>query len=270
MNFEIATWYDTWNATGLQNLVEGKVPLGLATRYNLAFGTLLPGSGGYCLNMNEKFFSQVLAQIRAQAPGVLVYGGIGSGGLAETVQDNEQNNNRATANIVAYLQQQGMNGINIDAEDRGTAMASVAQLVTQLGPSFKAAGLGIAVSAPWPEEGPVSLYGPNAVAAFNAHVDAVELQDYSSRGTPVDARVWLEAGVSGAILMGGICTENSGVQTSFGAIAAWTQFALQNQLRGMFSWRLDNDHGSDGENEDIGPTFTGAQALYNAVNGIVA
>jgi hypothetical protein len=38
--FEIATWYDTWNATGLSNLVNRTVPLNLATRYNLAFGQL--------------------------------------------------------------------------------------------------------------------------------------------------------------------------------------------------------------------------------------
>ena len=28
MNFEIATWYDTWNGTGGDNLAQGKVPLG--------------------------------------------------------------------------------------------------------------------------------------------------------------------------------------------------------------------------------------------------
>src|SRR5204863_39820 len=38
--FEVATWYDTWNATGLNNLVNRTVPLNLATRYNLAFGQL--------------------------------------------------------------------------------------------------------------------------------------------------------------------------------------------------------------------------------------
>jgi hypothetical protein len=38
--FEIATWYDTWNQLGLDNLVNQTVPLGYATRYNLAFGQL--------------------------------------------------------------------------------------------------------------------------------------------------------------------------------------------------------------------------------------
>lgn len=263
MGFEIATWYDTWNSTGLANLVQGIVPLNFASRYNLAFGEFVPASSGYTLDLNAQFAGQVLSQIRTQAPGVLIYAGVGDTLLSATVQDNQQNNNRSTANIVAYLQQQGLNGINIDSE--GSGMPDVAELVTQLGPSFKSAGLGIAVSVPWPSNGPVFLYGNNAVAAFNQYVDALELQDYSSGGTPTDVPVWINAGIQASILMGGVCTENSGVQTSLSDTAAWTNYALQNQLRGMFSWRLDNDHGQQGTQEDVDPTFTGALAVYNTV-----
>lgn len=180
MSFEIATWYDTWNSTGLDNLAQRKVPLGYASRYNLAFGEFVPCANGYTVDLNAQFASQVLTQIRTQAPGVLIYAGVGDTGLSATVLDNRRNNNRSTANIVAYLQQQGLNGIAIDSEQDG--MTSVPELVSQLGPAFKQAGLGIAVSVPWPGNGPVGLYGDNAVAAFNQHVDAVELQDYSSKG----------------------------------------------------------------------------------------
>ena len=265
MAFEIATWYDTWNATGLDNLVQRLVPLDYASRYNLAFGEFVPDSNGYTVTLNAKFAGEVLTQIRTQAPGVLIYAGVGDTGLSATVADNRENNNRSTANIVAYLQQQGLNGITIDSESDG--MGDVAELVSQLGPSFKTAGLGIAVSVPWPGNGPVSLYGQNAVAAFNEYVDALELQDYSSADTPTDVPVWIQAGVQAAILMGGVCTENSGVQTSLADTAAWTVFALQNQLRGMFSWRLDNDHGRQGQNEDVEPTFTGAKTIYDTVQG---
>lgn len=264
MSFEIATWYDTWNSTGLDNLTQGKVPLNYATRYNLAFGVFEPGANGYYLNLNGAFAGQVLAQIRKQAPGVLIFAGTDPGGtgVSATVADNRAHNNRSTANIVAYLQQQGLNGISIDAEESG--MGDVPELVTQLGPSFKAAGLGIAVSAPWPGMGPENLYGEGAVAAFNQHVDAIELQDYSSGNTP-NAPTWTQAGVKAAILMGGVCTENSDVQTSLEQTAASTLFALQNQLRGMFSWRLDNDHGLQGQEEDVEPTFTGAKTIYDTV-----
>ncbi|WP_055325899.1 glycosyl hydrolase family 18 protein [Ralstonia solanacearum] len=263
MSFEIATWYDTWNSTGLDNLAQRKVPLGYASRYNLAFGEFVPCANGYTVDLNAKFASQVLTQIRTQAPGVLIYAGVGDTGLSATVLDNRQHNNRSTANIVAYLRQQGLNGIDIDAEQDG--MTYVPELLAQLGPAFKKAGLGIAVSVPWPGNGPVGLYGDNAVAAFNQHVDAVELQDYSSEGTPADVQVWIDAGVRRAILMGGVCTENGNVQTSLEDTAAWTTFALQNQLRGMFSWRLDNDHGQHGTQEDVDPTFTGAQTVYETV-----
>jgi hypothetical protein len=264
MSFEIATWYDTWNSTGLDNLVQRKVPLNYARRYNLAFGVFESCAKGYCLTLNGAFASQVLTQIRRQAPDALIYAGTDPGGtgLSATVADNRRFNNRSTENIVAYLQQQGLNGIAIDAEESGRG--DVAELVSQLGPRFKEAGLGIAVSAPWPSMGPAGLYGEGAVAAFNQHVDAIELQDYSSRNTP-NATAWIQAGVRAAILMGGVCTENSGVQTSLQNTAASTLFALKNQLRGMFSWRLDNDHGLQGQKEDIEPTFTGAKTIYDTV-----
>ncbi|HEU4558026.1 MAG TPA: hypothetical protein VFS20_09260, partial [Longimicrobium sp.] len=102
MSFEIATWYDTWNSTGLENLVQKKVPLNYATRYNLAFAIFAQVSNGYTVDLNAQYASQVLSQIRTQAPGVLIYAGVGDTGLSETVADNSANNNRSTANIVAY------------------------------------------------------------------------------------------------------------------------------------------------------------------------
>ena len=265
MPFEIATWYDTWNQKGLDSLVSKSVPLNYATRYNLAFGQLATmASGGYQIEMTGQFAGAVKEQIQAQAPGVVVYAGLGDTGIAETVQDNKQNNNRSTKNIIVWLQGNGYDGVSIDAE--GDGMGYVAEFVTQLGPSFKKAGLGIAVSAPWPGSGPVSLYGNDAVQAFNEYVDAVELQDYSSDSTPNDVPVWTAAGVKAHILMGGVCTENSGVQTSLTNTQVWTQYALRNGLRGMFSWRLDNDHGMHGREEDVDPTFTGAKEIYDTVN----
>ena len=269
MAFEIATWHDTWNPTGLNNLVNRTVPLNYATRYNLAFGKLSgSAAAGYAPEMTGRFADAVKQQILAQAPGVAIYAGLGDPGIAETVADNNKNQNRSTKNIVAWLQANGYGGISIDAE--GDGMSSVAALVTQLGQSFKAAGLGIAVSAPWPDRGPTGLYGNNAVQAFNGNVDAVELQDYSASGTPTDAPVWTSAKVKASILMGGVSTENSIYQTSLADTWSWTQYALQNGLRGMFSWRLDNDHGTHGIEEDVGPTFGGAKTIYNTVTGNIA
>jgi len=266
MNFEIATWYDNWNETGLNNLVQGLVPLNYATRYNMAFGEFVSGSNGYTAMLNQPNASQVVAQIRKQAPaGILIYAGIGDSNIPQAVTDNQQNNNRSTANTVAYLQGQGLQGITIDSEQQG--MQYVVELVTQLGPSFQAAGLGIAISAPWPSQGPASLYGNDAVSVFKKYVTAIELQDYSSASTSQDAPIWTKAGIPASLLLGGVCTENSGVQTSLPDTASWTSWAMQNQLRGMFSWRLDNDHGTQGTQEDVDPTFTGAKAIYDTVQG---
>jgi len=265
-NFEIATWYDTWNQLGLQNLIDKKVPLQYATRYNLAFGELeSSNSGGYTINMNGNYADQVLQQIKTQAPEVKIYAGLGDTGISQAVNDNQQNNNRSTNNIVSWLQSNGYNGISIDAE--GTGMSFVAEFVTQLGPSFKSSGLGIAISVPWPGGGPTSLYGNNAIKAFNSNVNYLELQDYSSGGTPSDVPTWIKAGINKNILMGGVSTENGTVQTSLSDTQSWTKYALKNQLIGMFSWRLDNDHGTHGEHEDLDPTFTGAKMIYDTVKG---
>jgi hypothetical protein len=267
--FNIVTWYDTWNLTGLQNLQNKLVPLNYASRYNLAFGQLSPvASGtGYSIQMTGQYAADVNAQIRAQAPGVIIFAGLGNTGVADTVADNNQYQNRSTKNMVDWLNANQYNGISIDAEEPD-GMAAVAEFVTQLGPSFKAAGLGIAVSAPWPGGGPVNLYGNNAVKAFNDNVMAIELQDYSSDSTPNDAPVWVKAGIKPSILLGGVSTENGNVQISLADTQAWTQYAMKNGLGGMFSWRLDNDHGLDGQNEDVDPTFTGAKMIYDTVNNI--
>jgi len=265
-SFQIATWYDTWNATGLSNLVSKSVPLNYATRYNLAFASLVAsGSSGYTVQMTGQYADQVKTQIATQAPSALIYVGLGSTGLADTVADNTQHKNRSTANIVSWLQANGYDGVSIDAEE-SDAMSAVATFVTQLGPSFRTAGLGIAVSAPWPSTGPTGLYGDNAVKIFNENVDWVELQDYSSSGTQTDAQAWTDAGVNASILMGGVSTENGVYQTSLADTAAWTQWALKNGLGGMFSWRIDNDH-CTGPGEDQDPTFTGAKTIYDTVYG---
>jgi hypothetical protein len=266
--FEIATWYDTWNQTGLNNLVNKTVPLNYAIRYNLAFGQLSADpAGGYTIEMTGQFADAVKEQILAQAPGAVIYAGLGDAGIAGTVHDNKQNKNRSTKNIVAWLQANGYSGVSIDAE--GDGMSSVAEFVAQLGPSFRAEGLGIAVSVPWPSTGPTGLYGNNAVQAFNNNVDAVELQDYSSVSTANSVPIWTSAGVKASILMGGTCTENSDVQTSLEDTHNWAQYALLNGIRGMFSWRLDNDHGTQGKKEDVDPTFTGAKTIYDAVTSQV-
>jgi|SRR6478609_4932584 len=262
-SFEIVTWYDTWNQLGLQNLLNKLVPLQYATRYNLAFGQLLPVSAGYNLDMNGGYAPGVRDAIRAQAPNVTIYASIGDTGLAETVADNRANGNRSTKNIVSYLTSNGYKGVSIDSESNG--MPFVAEFVGQLAPSFRSAGLGIAVSVPWPDSGPAQLYGQTAVAAFNEYVDALELQDYSSSGTRTSVPIWTNAGISPKLLMGGICTENSAVQTSIEDTIDWTKYAMKNGIRGMFSWRLDNDHGKDGTEEDVNPTFTGAKAIYDTV-----
>lgn len=57
MQFEIATWYDTWTGAGLANLVDKKVPLKYATRYNLAFGSFLASLNGYTLSLDAQFAS---------------------------------------------------------------------------------------------------------------------------------------------------------------------------------------------------------------------
>ena len=263
--FEITTWYDTWNQLGLNNLINKLVPLKYATRYNLAFGNLavIP-SGGYTVVMPGPYTDAVKAQITLQAPGAIIYASLTDPCIPEAVQDNNQYGNRSTKNIVSWLVTNGYRGVSIDAESSG--MSSICDFVQQLSPAFKAAGLGIAVSVPWPGNGPASLYGSNAVQVFNACVDKIELQDYSSESTPADAQVWLNAGINPLLLQGGVSTENGNVTTPLPDVRAWTKYAMQAGLGGMFSWRMDNDHTKGGEDDQ--PTFTGAKMIYDTVHNI--
>jgi len=266
--FELAAWYDTWNETGLDNLVNKIVPLNYASRYNLAFAGLVSDpKGGFTIGQFGQYADAVKSQILAQAPDAAIYVGLGSTGLIETVSDNNENQNRSTANLVAWLQANGYTGISIDAED-ALVMKSVPEFVTQLGAAFRQAGLGIAVSVPWPGQGPTNLYGANAVLAFNDNVGALELQDYSSSGSPKDIPIWTQAGVNTNLLMGGVCTENGRAQTSLENTCSWTQYCFSKGVKGFFSWRLDNDHGKDGQTTDADPTFTGAKMIYDTVNDL--
>jgi hypothetical protein len=264
--FEITTWYDTWNELGWNNLVNKIVPLQYATRYNLAFGNLTANpSGGYTVVMPGPYSDKVKAQIVSQAPGAIIYSSLTDPLIPEAVQDNNQYNNRSTKNIASWLIANGYRGVSIDAESTG--MSAVCDFVQQLSPVFRSNGLGIAVSVPWPGNGPTALYGSNAVQVFNEFVDKIELQDYSSpQGTPTDAPVWLQAGINPALLQGGVSTEIGAYTTPLPDVQAWTKYAMQAGLGGMFSWRLDNDH-TNGE-EDDQPTFTGAKMVYDTVNNI--
>ncbi|AEV99574.1 hypothetical protein A4D02_27425 [Niastella koreensis] len=263
--FEITTWYDTWNELGLNNLINGIVPLKYATRYNLAFGNLTANtSGGYTVEMPGPYTDAVKGQIAMQAPGAIIFSSLTDPLIPEAVQDNNQYNNRSSKYIASWLVANKYRGISIDAESSG--MSAVCDFVQQLSPVFKPAGLGIAVSVPWPDQGPSGLYGNNAVAVFNEYVDKIELQDYSAQGTPADAQIWLNAGINPRLLQGGVSTEIGQYTTSLPDVQAWTQYAMNAGLGGMFSWRLDNDH-TNGE-EDDQPTFTGAKMIYDTVYNI--
>lgn len=273
-SFELVTWYDTWNKAGLQNLRDRRVPLQYATRYNLAFGNLAKqADGAYGMVMGE-FAEQVKDLILEQAPGAEIFASTrpDDSGIREVVEDNRYHNNRSTTAIVDWLKANGYRGLVIDEEDRGVMKdvfkRDVPHFIEQLGPSFKKADLDIVLSAPWPNDGPRELYGPRAVEVFKAHVTAIELQDYSSGGTSADANRWIAAGIPALMLLGGVCTERDSPQThnqtSLKDTKTWTKAALDKGLRGMFSWRLDNDHG--GEGEDVEPTFVGAKTVYETVH----
>lgn len=269
-SLELVTWYDTWNKVGFQNLRDRRVPLQYATRYNLAFGHLVKqADGAYSMVMGE-FAAQIKELILEQAPGAAIFASTrpSKSGIRAAVEDNRLHNNRSTTAIVGWLKANGYRGLVIDEEDsdvmKDLFKRDVVHFIEQLGPSFKKAGLDIIVSAPFPNNKPSELYGPRAVEVFKAHVAAIELQDYSARGTKVDALTWINAGIPARMLLGGVCTERDApgqhVQTSLEAIKIWTTAARDLGLRGMFSWRLDNDYAGTGEDDE--PTFAGAKTAY--------
>lgn len=288
-SLELSTYYTTWNPHGLAALQAGTVPLDLASRYNVAFAAFVPGPDGPTVAFpDDSYGPQIIDELRTGAPTAAIYVTVGDAGMVDCIADD-----RCAPNIAQHLVDQGLHGIEIDAEDL-TVMRNVPALVSQLGPAFRPKGLKISVSVPWNAPptpagfgadagcivdyvafGPC-LYGddPAAVlATFAANVDAIELQTYSVANAPpnpdkiaVDASAWVHPGspVTFARLVGGISSEPGKYQTADSDIEAWTQFAADNGMQGMFSWRLDNDHTDPTKGEGIDPTYAGARALHAA------
>lgn len=251
----LSAWYGGWYQESLDNLTVGSeynpIPGNYVSRYSVAFykfenSTIVP--------INDTV-SAVASKIREQAPSVKIFAGI---------DPNANYGNcdaTCTTKVADYLTVNQLDGVNLDDENN---LPLVPQLVKDLKTAFAGKGLEIAVSVPWPSNGP-SAYSSRAfstadvVDIFNRDVDAIELQDYSASGTRYDAAAWNRAGVPYGKLVGGVSSEVGGPYTQMNQVDEWTSFAKQKGMQGMFSWRIDNDTCTSPSTSD--PTFTTAKRI---------
>eukprot|EP00927_Polykrikos_kofoidii_P036057 TRINITY_DN3048_c0_g1_i5.p1 TRINITY_DN3048_c0_g1~~TRINITY_DN3048_c0_g1_i5.p1 ORF type:complete len:429 (+),score=60.54 TRINITY_DN3048_c0_g1_i5:105-1289(+) len=86
---------------------------------------------------------------------------------------------------------------------------------------------------------------------------------------------WKVAGLPKNMIVGGVCTECDGSQfDSLATIESKARYACKSKLRGMMSWRIDNDNFEHNgvcaagwpKPKGSGPTFKGVRRLKDAVN----
>ena len=175
-----------------------------------------------------------------------------------------QDPQRFADSVLAYLQDYGLDGFDMDWED--TAIDDYAsELETLLSTTY--ATLKAAGSSPsggeyklthtiWP-----GVHSPETVAAVVDDVDGLNLMTY---GDDLDtyAADYADAGVPYALMIAGVEAETGDLQDSPDSIAAKAQYVVDNDLAGIFVWRLDNDTRPDGEP----PTFEVTDDVYAALN----
>lgn len=123
----------------------------------------------------------------------------------------------------------------------------------------------------WP-----GVHSPETVASLKDSVDGINLMTYGtgdSYALEPYATQYYEAGFPYEMMFAGVESEfgypdNNGHDTQE-SVAAKAEFVRQNNLAGMFSWRLDNDMRTvDGETEQGPATFCVAGWVYEEISAI--
>ena len=176
--------------------------------------------------------------------------------------------------VVAFLQEYDLDGYDMDWEthqinDYGDELRSLLGSVSGafLESDLTPRGRHFQVTATiWP-----GVHDPDLVGSLDGLVDGINLMTYG----PSDhydlvgnAGKYVEAGFPYEKMLAGVESEfgydNAGGVDTEESVAAKAQFVRDNNLMGMFSWRLDNDYRTeDGETEGGPPTYQVAGWVYD-------
>lgn len=250
--------------------IQEQIPWDKVNRVQIAFATVEDGVlqditvNDTTAEAQERITS-LIALVRDANPSIeiLIVSNYGPEVTDEYLQA-AQDPQRFADSVLEYLQDYGLDGFDMDWED--TAIDDYAdELETLLGTTY--ATLKVAGESPtggkyqlthtvWP-----GVASPETVAAIADDVDHLNLMTYGD-GLASYATDYADAGVPYELMIAGVEAETGDLQDSADSIAAKAQYVLDNDLAGIFVWRLDNDTRADGEP----PTFEVTNWVYDALN----
>ena len=220
----------------------------------------------------KKVTNLIIEKMQAKNPGPYAI-------LASTQSSNlVYNDPDFPTTIVKFLTDNNFNGLDLDIESNTSIIEPI---LKQLAPAFNKNNLILSVSV---YLDPIN-YGDLSYA------DLVGVQNYGAGDNNLDSfkttmTKWkgflgsydkLLGGISSerCRFVSGACTQND-AYTSSENVRAWSRYAIgldgdkcltliddDHKLKGMFSWRLDNDNSRKGE--DVNPTFAYAKLLHSCM-----
>lgn len=179
---------------------------------------------------------------------------------------------RFADSVLDYLQKYDLDGYDMDWEthqindyawELQTLLSTCSATLKQAGPNPHGKPYKVSHTI-WP-----GVHSPETVASLKDCVDNINLMTYGAQsGDDLRsyAQSYHDAGFPYEKMIGGVESEidysENGGQDTQDSIQEKCDFAIENNLAGMFSWRLDNDMRTPGSP----PTFQVANWLYGAMS----
>lgn len=265
----VAEYFGIWtekNQTWEQKFRDD-TPFDVLNRLYICFGTIVQTQDGHFtlgFDGQAERVEAIVAAVKKQNPHAQLFLTVG-GDKGATSLGGASQDPAFAENVVKFLKQYHLNGIDIDWE-QNLDKTLLSNLLQSLGTTLHTHRMFVTLDV-WPY--PSSSYD---MSVINQYVDQINIMSY---GTGLSVKACAEsfekAGLLPSKIIGGIETESDYNQFGgtvdtigpMGTIVAKSQYALTNQLGGMMGWRMDNDH-VQSSNPNY-PTYEGAKALWAAM-----
>jgi GH18 family chitinase len=264
--------------------VKESIPWRKINRLYIAFATVDDGilidkiDSSSSIEETETKIRNVVALCRQDNPGaeIFISSDFGDQSVDDRYLEAARSPQRFADSVIEYLDKYDLDGYDMDwetrqiddyAQDLQTLLSTCYTTMKQAGPNHNGRPYKLSHTI-WP-----GVHSPETVAILKECVDNVNLMTYGP-GQDYDlgayAELYNQAGFPYEKMIGGVesefgYAENGGHDTQ-GSVQEKVDFVKEDNLAGMFSWRLDNDmRTTDGLTESGPPTFQVASWLYEAI-----
>jgi len=249
-----------------QQKFRSDTPFDKLNRLYIAFGKIVKTNGHFTIAFDGSadHVQQLIERVQTQNPTADIFLTVGGDGGAQSY-GGAANDPDFAENVLSFLNEYGFNGLDIDWEN-SLNQANLDQLVKNVYATLHANHKKLTLDV-WPF--PVSAYD---MPVLKNNLDQINIMSYGTGLALSDcATAFSNAGFPLNQMIGGIETELGydqfgGTTDTLGAsgtIAQKANYALQNNMAGMMSWRLDNDYATTDHPNT--PTYQGALQLWNTL-----